>query len=170
MSHSADTRAAGLVSLQMTGRALISLKVNDANAMSASFAPGCLSPLALFAERQPYVAAGARILTITMKSVLLLHDDLDQAGPPMVYCACELRLYRKKSPTARSLLPACGSFDGWIRSIARLGDCIERADQSRQAIGLIHEPGKWHQRLTIPQASAVRPSILWAVNTSQAAR
>jgi hypothetical protein len=32
---------AGRVSLQMTGRALISLKVNDANAMSASFDP-CL--------------------------------------------------------------------------------------------------------------------------------
>src|SRR5271166_3219378 len=32
---------AGRVSLQMTGRALISLKVNDANAMSAPFDP-CL--------------------------------------------------------------------------------------------------------------------------------
>ncbi len=30
---------AGRVSLQMTGRALISLKVNDSNAMSASFDP-----------------------------------------------------------------------------------------------------------------------------------
>src|SRR5580704_14010801 len=35
---------AGRVSLQMTGRALISLKVNDANATSTSFDPGPPDP------------------------------------------------------------------------------------------------------------------------------
>ena len=44
MGHGADMRDRWSFSLQMTGRALISLKVIDANAMSASFDPRLPDP------------------------------------------------------------------------------------------------------------------------------
>ena len=57
MGHRADTRdrwpgqltTVGRVSLQMTGRALISLKVNDANATSTSFDPRPPDPRGILA-------------------------------------------------------------------------------------------------------------------------
>jgi hypothetical protein len=55
---------AGRVSLQMTGRALIYLKVNDANATSASFDPWPPDPAALMsATTQPQSSAG-RVLSL----------------------------------------------------------------------------------------------------------